>query len=210
MTFASAERARLSDLLLENGPDAPTLCEGWTTRDMATHLWVRENRPDAAAGMMVGPLKAHLGKVSDQAKSRDYRELVQSWAKGPGTLNPMRLADKHVNAAEHFIHLEDVRRGEVARGGELPAPRAFSERDTDALYRSLRRMAPMLLRSSTVPVVLQTPGRAPVTVAREAVAVHTPVTVSGEVGELLLWAHGRDAVHVTVAGDLAAVKRARL
>ena len=32
----------------------------------------------------------------------------------------------------------------------------------------------------------------------------------GEVGELLLWAHGRDAVHVTVDGDLAAVKRARL
>ena len=40
----------------ETGPDGPTLCEGWQTRDLAAHLVLRERRPDAAAGVMGGPL----------------------------------------------------------------------------------------------------------------------------------------------------------
>ncbi len=39
--FAPIERAALADLMAELGPDAPTLCEGWTTRDLAAHLVVR-------------------------------------------------------------------------------------------------------------------------------------------------------------------------
>ncbi|MBD4566851.1 TIGR03085 family protein, partial [Xanthomonas citri pv. citri] len=83
--------------------------------------------------------------------------VVREWAAGPSALNPMRAADRHVNAAEHFIHLEDVRRGESAAGGSLPAPRSFSPDEEDALYRSLRRMAPLFLRKSAAPVVLQGP-----------------------------------------------------
>jgi len=37
------ERLELCDLLLELGPDAPTLCEGWTTADLAAHLVLREH-----------------------------------------------------------------------------------------------------------------------------------------------------------------------
>lgn len=37
------------------GPDAPTLCEGWFTRDLAAHLWIREHRLDAAVGMYSCP-----------------------------------------------------------------------------------------------------------------------------------------------------------
>lgn len=206
-TFASAERTRLADLLLEKGPHAPTLCEGWSTRDMAAHLWLREHRPDAMAGMFVTPLSGHLDRLTADTKRRDYAEVVRAWASGPPALSPMRLADKHVNAAEHFIHLEDVRRGEAAAGGTLPAPRSFTEDEEAALYRALRRMAPMFLRKSAAPVVLQAPGRAPVTVAREAVAMGAPVTVRGEVGELVLWASGRDAVHVQVEGDASAAVR---
>lgn len=207
MTFASAERARLADLLLEKGPHAPTLCEGWSTRDMAAHLWLRESRPDAMAAMFVKPLAGHLEKLTADTKRREYADVVREWAAGPSSLNPMRAADKHVNAAEHFIHLEDVRRGEAAAGGAVPAPRTFTEDEQAALYRALRRMAPMILRKSTAPVVLQAPGRAPITVARDAVALGIPVTVTGEVGELLLWASGRDAVHVQVDGDASAAAR---
>lgn len=209
-TFASAERTRLADLLLERGPHAPTLCEGWSTRDMAVHLWLRESRPDAMVGMFVSPLSGHLDRLTADTKRRDYAEVVREWAAGPSTLNPMRIADKHVNVAEHFIHLEDVRRGEAAAGGALPAPRSFTEDEEAALYRALRRMAPMFLRKSTAPVVLQAPGRAPVTVARDAVALGTPVTVTGEVGELLLWAAGRDAVHAQIDGDASAAVRGGL
>src|SRR5690349_11008507 len=51
--FARTERAALCDLLVTVGPDAPTLCEGWTTRDLAAHLAVRDRRPDAAAGIVL-------------------------------------------------------------------------------------------------------------------------------------------------------------
>ena len=34
-TFAKRERLLLADLLEAEGPDAPTLCEGWQTRDLA-------------------------------------------------------------------------------------------------------------------------------------------------------------------------------
>ncbi|MFB1427908.1 TIGR03085 family metal-binding protein [Micrococcus endophyticus] len=206
-TFAAAERARLADLLLEKGPHAPTLCDGWSTRDLAAHLWLRESRPDAFAALFIPPLSRHLDRLTAETTRRDYAEVVREWAAGPSVLNPMRAADKHVNVAEHFIHLEDVRRGEAEAGGALPAPRSFTEDEEAALYRALRRMAPLFLRKSTAPVVLQAPGRAPVTVAREAVALGTPVTVTGEVGELLLWASGRDAVHVELDGDASAAVR---
>ena len=42
--YARAERTALCDLFLEVGPDAPTLCEGWTTKDLAGHLVIREGR----------------------------------------------------------------------------------------------------------------------------------------------------------------------
>ena len=204
-TFAAAERARLADLLLEKGPDAPTLCGGWSTRDLAAHLWLRERRPDAFAALFIPPLSRHLDRLTAETTRRDYAEVVREWAAGPSALNPMRAADRHVNAAEHFIHLEDVRRGEP-----LAAPRSFSPDEEDALYRSLRRMAPLFLRKSAAPVVLQGPGRAPVTVTRGAVALRAPVTVTGEVGELLLWASGRDAVHVEIDGDASAAVRTAL
>ena len=50
---ARQERQELCDLLLEVGPEAPTLCAGWTTRDLAAHLVVRESRPVAAVGIIV-------------------------------------------------------------------------------------------------------------------------------------------------------------
>src|SRR5262249_52743320 len=42
MFFDAVERAELCDLLDELGPDAPTLLDGWTTRDLAAHLVLRE------------------------------------------------------------------------------------------------------------------------------------------------------------------------
>ena len=50
MSYSREERRALCELLDETGPDAPTLCEGWTTGDLAAHLVLRERRPDAAAG----------------------------------------------------------------------------------------------------------------------------------------------------------------
>ena len=50
-SLAESERALFADLLAEVGPDAPTLCGDWTTRDLAAHLVVRERRLDATPGI---------------------------------------------------------------------------------------------------------------------------------------------------------------
>ena len=61
MSVASDERAALCDLLDELGPDQPTLCEGWQTRDLAAHLVVREHRLDAAPGILLPAIAAVRG-----------------------------------------------------------------------------------------------------------------------------------------------------
>ncbi len=53
--LARSERAALCDLALQVGADRPTLCEGWTVKDLVVHLLVREGSP-AAVGIVVPPL----------------------------------------------------------------------------------------------------------------------------------------------------------
>ena len=108
--FAPAERTALADLLSELGPDAPTLCEGWTTRDLAAHLVVRATRPDAAAGIVIRGLADHTKRVQDQVAAR---RLGATWSRGSagGRCGP-RSATRRVNRIEYFIHHEDVRRAQ--------------------------------------------------------------------------------------------------
>ena len=55
-----AERAALCDLFLRVGPDAPTLCEGWATDDLATHLVIRERKPLSGPGLVMGGAAARM------------------------------------------------------------------------------------------------------------------------------------------------------
>ena len=208
MSFSATERARLAALLIDVGPAAPTLCEGWDTRDMAVHLYLRENRPLAAAGMFVPALEGLLAKASAQAAERDYESVVRDWASGPGKFNSVRLVDKQMNTAEHFVHHEDVRRGDgVAR------PREFSAVVNRQLYGALKMLAPRMLAKSTAPVILHPTGT-PRIVAVDERGVsgdgESVVRVSGEVGELLLWVYGRDAVEVAIDGNPADAHRSGL
>src|SRR6476646_3889522 len=50
-SLAHGERLALADLFAEVGPDAPTLCGDWTTRDLVAHLTSRERRADALPGL---------------------------------------------------------------------------------------------------------------------------------------------------------------
>lgn len=205
MTFAHEERQKLARLFAESGPDAPTLCEGWTARDLAAHLYVRENDLLSAAGMFVGPLSGRLDQAMAKQKDRDFSELVNDWAAGPGSLNPMKLVDTKINGTEHFVHHEDLRRGD----GQA-RPRQFDADVTSQLAGALKQMATLLLRGSDKPVVLTPTGGVPVVVGgKKGVAERGDdvVRVSGDAGELLLWAFGRDAVEVTVEGDEASVSR---
>jgi uncharacterized protein (TIGR03083 family) len=70
MAVSTDERAALCDLLDELGPDQPTLCTGWQTRDLAAHLVVRERRPDAAPGILFAPLAGYTKRVQEPSASR--------------------------------------------------------------------------------------------------------------------------------------------
>lgn len=194
--------------MLQLGPDAPTLCAGWTTRDLAVHLLIRERKPLAAAGIVLPVARKRLEAETQRQLQRSFDEVVREWAAGPSRLSPFSLFDVPANTVEHFIHHEDVRRG----GGEV-VPRDFSRVVQRSFHKALQSFAPRFLAKSDAPVLLLPEGfERVVTADRRGVADQGSdvVRVTGDVGELLLWAYGRDAVHVKIEGDSAAVRRSSL
>lgn len=101
--FVASERAALADAFAERGPDQPTLCEGWRTRDLLQHLVLREAGP-------VRLLRGGRSKVRDA----DWTALIQQFRDGPprGSLYRLPGADTAANFEEYFVHHEDVRRAE--------------------------------------------------------------------------------------------------
>ena len=204
MNFARQERDALCLLLSEKGPDAPTLCEGWTTRDLAAHLVLREHRPDASIGTLGGPFAGYTARIQNKiAQQHDYSSLITMIRQGPPLFSLFAIpgVDERANVVEYYVHHEDVRRG--APGWE---PRQLGEAMEDALWRRLS-LARLILRKAPCGVVLRragSPGTQPITAKRG-----TPtVTVSGTAGELTLWVSGRvSAARVQLDGDSDAVTR---
>lgn len=82
-TYSHRERLDLAALLLALGPAAPTLCAGWNAADLAAHLVIRESRPDAALGILGGPLANWTQHVQDATANLPYAELVAKVRNGP-------------------------------------------------------------------------------------------------------------------------------
>jgi len=189
------ERLALAALLEETGPEAATLCTGWLTRDLAAHLVLRERRPDAAAGVMGGPIAPYTARVQRRyLKRHSYPELIALFRNGPPRLSPFALpgADEQANTVEYFVHHEDVRRAEP--GWE---PREISDALSDALWHRVKG-ARFFLRKAPVGVELARDGGAGSAGAegagpyRVTVKNATPtVTVIGPPAELTMWAMGR-------------------
>jgi uncharacterized protein (TIGR03085 family) len=194
-SLAASERAALCDLLDELGPDAPTLCAGWRTSDMAAHLYVRERRPLAGPGILIKPLAGFTQREMAKALERHgYKGLVAKVRSGPPLA--WRPLDRGVNTLEYLVHHEDVRRG--ATGWEPRLDKALD----DAAWAALRRGAKFLGRGvKGAGLELVRPGGERV-VARNA----TPrAEVTGGPVELLLFLYGRGAAaRITVEGDVAA------
>ncbi len=200
MSIARRERAALISTLRGVGPDAPTLCDGWQTRDLAAHLMIREYRVDAAPGIMIPALAGHTAKVQDEvARRTEWNDLLDKVAAGPPLYSPLKLLDPVANVAEMFIHHEDVRRAQPAW-----APRALEPAMTNSLRRTLGLMARLTLAKMPARVTLRTPDGATVLTAGQGPAV----TVTGTPDELLLFATGRLA-RVDYSGDEAAVQAVR-
>jgi uncharacterized protein (TIGR03085 family) len=196
MGVATDERNALCDLFLELGPDRPTLCGGWRTRDLAAHLVIRERRPDAGPGILIRPLAGYTRRVQDSYARRPWPELVDLVRTGPPFFWPRPIADG-VNVTEFFVHHEDVRRAQPDW-----QPRPPDARRDRALWAALSRSGRILVRRSPVGVVLRDSES-----GREIAARRGPntVTVSGPPGELLMFAYGRDQARVDLDGEQAAI-----
>ena len=186
------------------GPDAPTLCGDWTSRDLAAHLVLRERRPDAAAGILIPKLAGYTArKQRELAERTEWTELLDLVASGAPLYSPLKLLDPLVNTSEMFIHHEDVRRatpGWQARqlGHDLAA----------ALRRQIRFAVRMSLSRAPAAVTLQQPdGTTLASIGDGARCV-----ITGSPPELLLFLSGRDEAEVEFTGTddtIAAVRTAR-
>jgi uncharacterized protein (TIGR03085 family) len=204
VTAAQRERAALVETMNSVGPDAPTLCGDWTTRDLAAHLVVRERRLDAAPGIMVPFLAGYTDKVQQQlAQSNGWDQLLDKVADGPPLFSPFKILDPVVSMNEMYIHHEDVRRAQPHW-----EPRPLDDATVKALRRGLPVLARVTLAKAPARVSLRTPQ------GRELVSVGKGprLTVTGEAQEHLLFISGRDAVRLEFDGDpdlVSAVKAAR-
>jgi uncharacterized protein (TIGR03085 family) len=187
--LAQQERATLCDLLVELGPDAPTLCAGWTTADMAAHLVVRERRPDSGPGLVWPPLAAYTEKVRRAKRDHTaWEPLVDTVRRGPPVL--LRPFDGAMNTVEYFIHVEDIRRGQPDW-----EPRAISADLADALWAGVGPGG--MAKKVSATVVLESPGRTP----KEA-GTGPRLVLSGDPGELTMFSAGRQAAsRVEIDGE---------
>ncbi|WP_411120953.1 TIGR03085 family metal-binding protein [Streptomyces sp. x-19] len=202
-THAKRERLLLADLLESAGPEAPTLCDDWTTRDLAAHLVVRERRTDASAGIVLKPLAGRLERVQAEFAAKPYEELIGLIRTGPPKMSPFALKqiDEASNTVEFYVHAEDVRRAQPDW-----TPRELDPVFADALWARLERAARVLGRKAPVGVVLRRPDGQTAVAHRGAPVV----TVTGEPGELTMFAFGRlDAAKVELDGEPEAVAKLR-
>ena len=203
MNPAQSERHALCNLFLEVGPDAPTLCEDWTTRDLAAHIIVRESRPDAAGGILIKPLAAYGEKVRKGVAQRDWKSLVEAIRNGPPRLSPMRLTflDRLTNTVEFFVHLEDVRRAQPNW-----QPRTLLDDLESQLRTSITQGGRLFARKSPCGLKLQIT-HGPLVLAKKG---EPAVTVTGEVGELIMFVYGRqDHARVELSGPDELVEAVR-
>ncbi|MET7602217.1 TIGR03085 family metal-binding protein [Streptomyces avermitilis] len=200
-THAKRERLLLADLLEAEGPDAPTLCEGWNTRDLAAHVVVRERRADAAGGLLIKQLAPRLERVMTEFAAKPYEELIQLIRTGPPRFSPFALKqiDEASNTVEFYVHTEDVRRARPDW-----APRTLDPVFQDALWSRLERTARLVGRGAPTGLVLRRPDGQTV-VAHKGTPV---VTVTGEPSELLIFVCGRQNVaDVELDGEKDAIAR---
>jgi uncharacterized protein (TIGR03085 family) len=195
--LAQQERETLCDLFVERGSDAPTLCEGWLTVDLAAHLVVRERRPDSGPGLVWPPLAGYTDKVRRAVRDRTpWEKLVETVRRGPPLL--LRPFDGPMNTVEFFIHVEDVRRAQA--GWE---PRPLSPELADALWA---RIGPGgMAKKVPARIVIKSPGR-----ADKERGIGPRLTLAGDPGELTMFGAGRQgAARVEITGDAALAAQLR-
>lgn len=209
MSYSREERLALGDLLDATGPEAPTLCAGWLTRDLAAHLVLRERYPVAAGGVLGGPLAGYTKRVQRRlGKRMSYAELIQAFRDGPPRMSVFALpgVDEKANTVEYFVHHEDVRRARPDW-----EPRDIAPALSEELWSRLKGVRFFLRRAPVGIELARDSGGAGAGPYRMTVKNARPtVTVIGTPAELTMWSFGRTgAANVSYDGTEAAIAKLR-
>ena len=193
LPFVRRERHALCETALVLGPDEPTLCEGWTVRDLIAHLLVRDSPSIAAAGISI-PLMSRFTERAMAAAAREPFEAMVRRLRDPG-ITPYRLpgVERVVNTLEFFVHHEDLRRAQPDW-----EPRVLTEADQEELWRLLKGVAKLRARKVGYGLVIR--GHTRVDATSRAGSRHlettarrgsTPIRLTGPVTELVMVLFGR-------------------
>jgi len=195
MTLAKTERDALADLFDEMGPDVATRCEGWQSKDLLAHLLQRERHPEAIFGILTPVGKKWNAKVAEGYQARPWGELVQLYRAGAPWWSPAHVSklDDVMNGIEFYIHHEDVRRAQPGWEPRVMSAPDIAEltRAVDSVYvrRAVKKAGPGV--TAALP-----DGR-----RLELCPGDPTVVVSGEPGEILIWASRRPAAKVELTGS---------
>lgn len=206
-----AAREALADTLEQADPHARTLCAGWDVVHLASHIVLRDTRPDVALGTLLGaalPLaQGYVDRKLDAMADRTpYPDLVAGVRRGPAlSLTRVRAVDDAVNATEFAVHRADVRR--ATPGWEDDPGQGTTAAVDAALWSSLRSMGKLLARKLPGPVVAATPdGRR----ASLRPGGGEPVVITGAPLEVVLFLFGRQEVaQVELTGPAERVSAVR-
>ena len=199
-SIADHERLLLCALAQQLGPDEPTLCGDWTTRDLVAHLLVRE-RSLAAVGIVVSPLAGVTEDAMRRAAAQDFHDMVTTLRHGPPRWSPMRLpkVGAMLNLMEFFVHHEDVRRAQP--GWE---PRLLPPHVEEALWRGAKVAGRGFTSSAPVTVVLH---RSDTGEQARLSGGGGEVVVRGLPAEVAMFVYGRkEHARVDLAGEPGAVE----
>jgi uncharacterized protein (TIGR03085 family) len=199
--FDHIERAQLADLLDELGPDAPTLLEPWTTRDIAAHLILRDHDALAAPGLVLPGAWSRLAQRRQRdLAQRDFSELTAILRSGipPGFFR-IGWIRRLPSLNEFFVHHEDVRRAN-GRG-----PRTHEPAMDDALWHNVTRSARFLARRLPgAGLEVHRSGTGHTVRARRG---EPTARITADPGELLLYLFGRrNNTRVDISGTDAAME----
>jgi hypothetical protein len=204
-SLARTERAALADLLDQLGPDEPTLCGDWTTRDLAAHLTVRERRPDALPGVAIKAFAGRTESVQDSYAERDYSELVQLVRSGPGRLSLFSLLAPTSSSTPPSTSCTTRTSSGRKRGGSRAHSHDGCKTRSGRRSRRVPRCPTEGWGQHRAP-----PHRPPEVPPLVASSGGSAATIAGEPLELLLYSFGRrEHAKVTITGDTSAMTALR-
>jgi uncharacterized protein (TIGR03085 family) len=179
-------RGAFADACEATGPAAPTLCAGWTVRDLAIHLDLIERRWDSWAAVPLGrrfePIRRTYDALVERERSREWPENIARIRSGPGAgpLASQWLRDRMM-PREYLIHTEDIRRANGITA-------TVSDDAQEAAWSRLPGLAKrMFLIPAPFGLVLAQPDGRTLTLRNGS----PTATLRGEPLELLLYVFGR-------------------